>query len=299
MSDTSEPIHVEHPVDGRPMCAPRCDEDTPTLADPDDANCAECLALVQPAFLETPPGENAVMAELVDLMADKNATLHPDLVPYMEESGPLNLPMLRHPLVYSIPFTLPGLVNRQYEYKREALAEAIEKEDWHSVVFLHERAYRLRALIDYVTGRNEDGVPLSLAYCGPATRDLACDVWVDSENIQQNIDDWRALFDNGEVPFLGTPEEQAAFDALPRRTVHGTECIKAYRGGSVGDWSWTTDREIAEFFARRSGLHVRGYQIPVADVFGYLIRRHESELLVRFTEFRRPLVYPNGEEAKV
>lgn len=237
------------------------------------------------------------MAQLVDLMADKNTDLHPDLVPYVEESdwGP----MLRAPLVYSIPLTLPGLMNRQYQYKVERLAEAVEEGDWHTAVFLHERAWRLDALITYVTGRYDDGSVVAMADLTGLPnyediRALVAEVWVDSENIEQRIADWRALICNGEGIWLGTEEERAEFEALDRIHFSGRDHIKAYRGGSVGDWSWTTDRKIAEFFSRRSGMPVRCHNIPVDDVFGYLTRRSEAELLVRFTPFRARLVYPDG-----
>lgn len=217
--------------------------------------------------------------------------LRPELLPYVEESETWGQ-MLRHPLVYMVPFILPGMANRALEYKQQALIKAQDDGDWHTVVFLHERPYRLRALIDYVTGRDEDGDIIPLANVPAVHHDLVAAVWVDSENIEQNMDDWRALFRNGESIWIGTLEERAQFESLPTIEHINGPMIRAWRGGSVGDWSWTTDVEIARFFSRRSGLPVRGHLIPKADVFGYLTRRGESELLVKFTEFRRKLVYP-------
>jgi hypothetical protein len=234
------------------------------------------------------------MDALLDLAAMHDEPLHRDLVPWVEEGewGP----MLRHPLVYSVPLILPGQANQSYLRKRELIQKAQDEGDWATVIWMHERPYRLKALIDYCTGHHDDeeGEPIPL--CGqPEFWQLAADVWVDSENIEQNVTEWRALFTGclhedgpGECPlWLGTDEETAAFKALPNP-------IRAWRGGSVGDWSWTTRPEIAAFFSRRSGLPVRETLIPKEECFGYLTRRSEDELLVRMTPEREALVYPNG-----
>lgn len=225
--------------------------------------------------------------ELLDLERLQAEPLSPELLPWVEEDGTFGR-ILRHPLVYQVPFYNAGLANKALAHKRARLAEAVNTEDWHTVVFLHERAYRLKALIDYCTRRDDDGMPHPARFV-PEHWELAATVWVDSENINQNLADWRALIDNGRGNlWLGTNEEKAAFDALP-------DPIPAYRGGSAGDWSWTTDIKIAEFFARRSGLTVRTALIPKADCFGYLTRRGEAELLVLLTPERYSLVYPEGE----
>lgn len=224
---------------------------------------------------------------LRDLQAMADEPLSPELKDWVED-GPWG-PMLRHPLVYMVPLILPGHANRALAAKRAAVAKAVHEKDWGQVVFLHERPYRLKALIDYVVGHDADEPEEVIPLCAvPEHWELAADVWVDSENIEQELENWRALVGNGDCDlWLGSEEEHAAFAALP-------DPIPAYRGGSVGDWSWTTDFKIAEFFSRRSGLWVREALIPKADCFGYLTRRGESELLVRLTPEREALVYPNG-----
>lgn len=227
-------------------------------------------------------------ARLDELAAWRDEPLLPELQAYVEQGtwGP----MLRHPLVYSIPLVLPGQINRAYQFKQKALMEAIEACEWHTAVFLHERAYRLGALIDICVGRDDEEEIIPLVDT-PEHWDLAADVWVDSENIEQVNEDWRALIcQPGEYPhglWLGTEAERVAFNRLP-------DPIPAWRGGTVGDWSWTTDYKIAEFFTNRSKWRPRQALIPKADCFGYLTRRGESELLVRLTDERYPLVYPNA-----
>jgi hypothetical protein len=232
------------------------------------------------------------LVALRDLAAAREEPLDPELADWVEEGdwGP----MLRHPLVYAVPLFLPGHANRALRQKREIIRRAQEEGDWATIIWMHERPYRLGALIDTLTGR--DGDTGEIIPLGPGTPqetlDLVADVWVDSENIEQEIDNWRALLNNGQGYWLGTEAEREHFEALPVIEHKDGPRIQAWRGGSVGDWSWTTDRKIAEFFSRRSGLPVRGHQLPVSDVFGYLTRRGEAELLVRFTEFRSTLVYP-------
>jgi hypothetical protein len=190
-----------------------------------------------------------------------------------------------------VPLILPGYANRTFAAKQQVIEEAKAEQDWPTVVFTYERPYRLWALIEYVLGRydDEEGEAICLDDLHPDDEVLAlvADVWVDSENIQQNVAEWRSVIGEARTFWLGTDTERAAFDALP-------DPIGAYRGGSVGDWSWTTSLATAEFFSRRSGLPIRKALIPKADCFGYLTRRSEAELLVRLTDERRPLVYPPG-----
>lgn len=242
----------------------------------------------------------AFQSAMQQMLEDRETELHPDLVSWVEEGdwGP----MLRHPLVYQVPLISPGLANKAYEQKQKALVDAIMAEEWGTVIWIHERPHRLNALIEYCTGTfdipeegEDEPRPVPLVEV-PASWELAADVWVDSENIQQEIVKWRHLITPTDVLlkhgapnlWLGTDEERESFQKLP-------DPILAYRGGTVGDWSWTTDWSIASFFSRRSGLPVRSAWIPKSDCFGYLTRRGESELLVRLTPERYPLVYPEGE----
>jgi hypothetical protein len=211
---------------------------------------------------------------MADLMAMHDEPLLPELAEWLRESESFGQ-VLKHPLVNQI-IVIPGLANRTLLAKQEALAEAEDAEDWHAAVFLHERPYRCDALVDYVVGRGEADEVLSLAGTSQETRDLAADVWVDSENIHQYMEEWTAMF-AGEPLWLGTEAERAAFDALP-------DPITAWRGDiDDGGWSHTTDEKIATFFATRFGAahEIVKVSIPKSQVFGYLTRRGESELLVR------------------
>ena len=136
----------------------------------------------------------------------------------------------------------------------------------------------------------------------PDMQQLALDVWRDAENIAEDLEMWRALFDVPDGAFFtdddpdddtdddsptGHPSTHQWFEDLP-------DPVRAYRGGISGDWSWTTDRLLAAKFAEHgvqrgiehTNFGVRTALIPKAQVFGALTGRGENELLVRCTPDR-------------
>lgn len=181
-------------------------------------------------------------------------SLHPDLVPYVEESEQFG-PMLRHPLVYQVVGINAGLANRAYEEKKKALADFEERKRWYSWVFLHERPYRVRALLELMEAHGE--IPIM------EFARLAGDVWTDSENIHQMQDEWEAVFDalsSTYIPDGGrripdwvrrgvmVEEDLPTFEAL-------AETLTVYRGFKTGlnesGLSWTLEKKVAVWFAKR------------------------------------------------
>lgn len=221
-----------------------------------------------------------MMDQMMDLAAMHSEELHPDLVPYLTVNG-LGMKMIAHPLVHDL-LPVSGLANQQYLRKKQALAEAIAAKDWHSVVFLHERPYRCEALIDYVLGRYENSdivIPVT-QHTSQEVRDLVVDVWTDSENIHQHVEEWMQITSGwfpGQPLLLASEEERAEFDALP-------DLLIVWRGDcDDGGWSWSLDNKVAEFFARRfSANHalLNGY-VDKRNVFGFITRRSEAEVMVR------------------
>jgi hypothetical protein len=199
--------------------------------------------------------------------------LDPDLEYYVDESS--GFPVLRHPLVYAVPYmsSMNALYNRQYLGKKDQLADASDNGDWHGYVYLHERPYRLDALLE-ISDEVDDATFWS----------LLSGIWTDSENIRQNQDTWNEIFDSGRgsMENMMKDEERAALAALPKK-------IKIYQG-HTGDrddgWSWTTDKSVALWFAQRfSELEGSDAQVTEAtadknDVLAYLLGRGESEILV-------------------
>lgn len=227
-----------------------------------------------------------------DMLAAKDAELHPDLAACLVDS--VLGPMIKHPLVYDM-LPINGWANAKYEYKKEALDKALAASNWHTAVFLHERPYRCDALIDYVLGRDENEYVIGPTTSSPQeVRDLVVDVWTDSENIHQHIEDWMQITDGwapGQPLLFASAEEQTAFDALP-------ETLTLWRGDCEdGGWSWSLDRSVGEFFAQRFGSHtLLTGTVDKRNVFGYITRRSESEVMVRREHVENIRVVSGNEE---
>ena len=182
--------------------------------------------------------------ELMDMLTREEALL-PELEPYLEEDGTFG-PCLRHPLVYQMLFDpkRSGHVNAQYQYKKKALAKAIKEERWDTVVFLHERPYRVDAFYEHVAWA-----------CDPETPDywdLLGSIWTDSENIWQNEDIWHELLavdaDIEARQHMMNEDERGTLSLMPDE-------FEIYRGfkkdDRVNGLSWTVNRITAKFFATR------------------------------------------------
>jgi hypothetical protein len=207
--------------------------------------------------------------------------LHPDLVPYYQETEDIGS-VLRHPLVYEIMGVRPGLANKKYEYKKKAIAKAIAEKDWYTYVFLHERPWRADALL---TVRDRFGKDIE----HQRWWSLVGAVWVDSENIWQNLDEWDDIL-NTERPhriFMMNDEELAKYHELP-------EMLTVYRGSIAGlnenGLSWTLNKKAAKFFARRFvKAHERDGVIDTGEVgkvavVAYFDGRGEDEIVVEHAE---------------
>ena len=205
--------------------------------------------------------------------------LDPELEPFMED-GPLGR-MLRHPLVYSLCHdpARSGLANAQRKYKKEALAKAREEKDWHTYVYLHERPYRLDAFSD-----------ICWDLAGGEYWELVGDIWVDSENIYQNRDEWREVLesDEPEREYMSSEKDRVVFALTPEKGGL-LPLTTVYRGYNYEDgldgFSWTLDKSRAKWFAKRF-LH-RGETAMVAEgtvarenVLAYHTGRDEQEIVV-------------------
>lgn len=205
-----------------------------------------------------------------DFIGDEE--IDPDLKYYINDSN--GFPVLRHPLVYAVPYMpqLNNMYNRQYLAKKEQLANALDTGDWDGYVYLHERPYRLDALLE-ISDDVDDATFWS----------LLSGIWTDSENIRQNQEIWNEIFDSGRdgMENMMKDEERDALAALPKK-------IKIYQG-HTGDrddgWSWTTDEKVALWFALRfstmegSEAQVTEATVDKDNVLAYLLGRGESEIL--------------------
>ena len=231
-----------------------------------------------PAREEMPEMSDASW-DLMKIIASKEA-LHDDLRPWIEVID--GVEYLRHPWVYQIHGVIYGLANKQYELKSQAIKEAIQKKKWYTYVFLHERPYRADAL---VAVRDQFGDQIS----NTAFWSLVGSVWVDSENIWQNFAEWDDIL-NTERPrreYMMTKEERAVWRKLPNQ-------VTVYRGSipdkNEGGLSWTLNRNVAKFFAKRfANVHHAGGVIDTATVpkqlvVAYFDGRNEEEIVVEHAE---------------
>jgi hypothetical protein len=199
--------------------------------------------------------------------------LHPHLLPYLREAPVFGL-LLKHPLVVMpLPASsLNAAANRMYAQKCANLMRAEQAGDWSSVVFLHERPFRLDALLHY-----RERMPEATFWGEVAS------VYTDTENAHEDHKTWIGLFADAlhHREHLMNVTEHAAWAALPEKIV-------MYRGTGVREnernlgLSWTTARERAVWFARRFREH--GYLVTGTarrdDVVACFSRRGEEEIIV-------------------
>jgi hypothetical protein len=220
----------------------------------------------------------------------KTEELHEDLVPFLQQSI-LGLGIY-HPLVHQ-PIHTPQLnatVNACYLMKKQRIKECEEKSDWSTYVFMHERPYRMDALklIKNKLSENEFWK-------------LFGSVWIDSENIWQNlpfirstlanIDDicgvQQSLMNNAEMDFL---------KSIP-------EYIVLWRGHSPGynkqqnnkkGFSWTFSYWRARWFAQRfskNNSFVTKATFHKKDIIAILLGRNEMEAIVDYEKATKTNTY--------
>ena len=204
--------------------------------------------------------------------------LDDELQAYVSRGEHFDWPMLRHPLVYQIPFIEQTAfrANDQFRYKKTALEKAVRQGEWSSAVYLHERPYRAQALDTYSNLVQPDGTYW----------DLVGDVYCDTENFWQESARWAKLLGSkrGERDAFMMPEEREHLAGLPDQ-------LTIYRGvngrGKRLSWAWTLDRDKAVWFAERLA-EIRTGRPPTVftataekhEAIGYLGRRGESEIVV-------------------
>jgi hypothetical protein len=212
--------------------------------------------------------DNSKINELISLM-NKKEKLNEELIAFLDNRG--YFPMLRHPLVFSVPYSeaFNAMLNVQLAEKTKKAKQYYQEKKFSSYIFIHERPYRLNALLDCV-----------MFLEGKEYWELLSDVWVDSENIWQNIKIWKKLLkQNKETKhFFMSDDDKAEFDKLP-------EAFTVYRGYIEGKnksgLSYTTDKKRAMWFANRFGKNGKVAELTVSkkDVLAYTNRRDEKEII--------------------
>lgn len=208
-----------------------------------------------------------------------NGRLHPELKRYLEQA---EFPMIRHPLVYAVPFfdhpSTVDRLNKQLAAKKEAVEKARHKHNWSQFVFLHERPYRIQAFMEVQFEIPDD-----------AYWKLLAEIWIDSENIFQNhMRWWEMLSAPRQKRILFTAcDDRAALRKMPEElTIYrGTKAVE--RDGAYLGFSWTLDQEKAAWFAKRFECEEDGPPVVSTatclrdNIVGYLTMRGEEEIVVQ------------------
>lgn len=199
--------------------------------------------------------------------------LNEELVDHFDETTGL----VHHPLlIMSLTPSLVGRANSLFENKREQSLDAFENKRWDEFVFLHERPYRVAALIQCVSAGLEKS----------AYWHLIGKVWCDSENIFQNKEHWSFLWEaNQDLRSACMTKEEQDFLA----SLSWPQNI--WRGSShpidQTALSWTLDRDHGIWFAKRNAKedgrsYIASAVVNASDVLACFLRRNERELICKF-----------------
>ena len=211
---------------------------------------------------------NQVEELMAQIAAEHSEPLHPDLLPYLETSKG-EWEMLRHPLVYQVPFRSNGSANAQYAQKLKAVKEALGCWNYSQYVFLHERPYRVEA---FKKIEKQLGI---VNYW-----QLLTQVWIDTEKQYAYLKDWKKLLasERGDRNDMMNDEDKESLRLLPEEVTIYRGCQKGLNENGL---SWTLDKSKAEFFANRFGKKgiILERKIPKSDIVAVLMGRGESEVI--------------------
>jgi len=196
------------------------------------------------------------------------AFLLPELRDYYEETSSLGMPILRHPLVYQVPFFYSWkIANQSYLEKQKRITELLVQKDPDRALWLYEKPYRLSIL--YVWWRAKIVTDAQL-------KEILPEAWT-----------------NAEFPFQC---QYRKILAMFRRTGYVTDapdhhppesevyifrgCLPKHKNGL----SWTFNPRKADWFAHRlnkknTGRVYRAH-IPKEGVLGIFLGRNEDEVVV-------------------
>jgi len=192
--------------------------------------------------------------------------LHPDLQPFLEYSDCFGF-CLKHPLVFSVPYS-PSLnhdLNKVYGWKWAEVRKSRAEGRWSSYVFLYERPYRFEAFYS-IASKLSDGEYWKLVR----------EIWVDSENLYQSQPE--VVFSRKGAWRMMEPQEREALKAM----VYPLRVWRGCMGHNEAGWSWTLDRDRAQWFANRFGRKGRVIEARASkgQVVAYIQARGEEEIII-------------------
>lgn len=222
---------------------------------------------------------DALPKEMQKQLFGRPEELDPELKAYLEEDGPFG-PSIRHPLVYDIVYSpvKSAHVNGMLRHKKGALAKAQAEENWQTYLYLHERPYRFDAFVEIQDYLSDEQY-----------WELLGDIWIDSENIWQNGQEWVDLMTTEDRPsrehIMGS-SDRGLWKLLPDE-------LTVYRGfqfdGGEESLSWTLESDRAVWFAKRhqhkgSAAWVATGKVKKENVIAFFTGRNEAEVVVPWWE---------------
>lgn len=223
-----------------------------------------------------PMAQSETSAATIDAGADE-VELHRDLVPYLAESEVLG-EVLKAPLVFMVPYlpAMAHLANEMYRAKTEGIRRAEAERNWHKIVWLHEKPYRLGAFLS-ICERLSDR----------EYWEVLGSIWIETENLHDDQAQWLGALTArrpGRASWLMDNADRATLAELG-------EVVTIYRGfarpGSYRAPSWSVSRSRAEWFASRAALTSpdrQGYlattRLPKSRVLAYTNGRGEHEIIL-------------------
>lgn len=217
--------------------------------------------------------------------------LVPELQKYVRE-GSFG-PMIQHPLVFSVPHSpqMNKMMNLRLHQKQQAVAKAVADRNFSSVIWLHEKPYRVPAFME-----------ISLRLSDQEYWSILGDIYTNIENVWQYQTELLTLLTNkkrnGRSVYLMDRSDRKSFKALAKS-------FTIYRGANEFNklgLSWTLDRDRAIWFSRRFGFKGQSFLMTATvnhrDVIAYFAGRGEQEIVVdprRLTALKEEMVeaYPS------
>lgn len=148
--------------------------------------------------------------------------LHPDLIPHVRDYSFGRF--VHHPLLVSLyDEALNDYVNRAYLQKRQMVETARKNKDITKFLVLHERAYRLPALLE---AKREGMFEKPAAYWKSVAN-----VWQGSENNHQDLDQWIEIWEDN------CPDRRACMSRIDCKALYSlADRVTIFRGGQVAQF---------------------------------------------------------------
>lgn len=212
----------------------------------------------------------------IQALLSKREELDPELKAYYEHNGSLG-PMIRHPLVYSIPHLpeLNALANEQLRAKKEYVEKAMAERDFGAVIWMHERPHRVFAFLKVASELTDEQYWEMLGH-----------IYVDTENFWQNRQLWRHLLTNTQHDLskrvlMMSEHDRTIFEDTPAEVT----VFRGYFHRNKMGFSWTLVHRKAWWFAKRLAIDptrakvIRGL-VSKKDIIAVFTERGESEVVV-------------------